>query len=416
MLALWSALVAALKMPASTPRSWRYFDEAAAMVFGGRTLHGLHVGLRLYQFRPGDQFGPLSIVAAQALRLLGGRHVVMLAHVVVLAVGLGILWLVVDAAERSGAERVGTSRGPVLIAGAIFLFAWNHLALDSLHIDDVIALALAACAVNVLVRRCNWWWAALAIGAAAAAKPWAIMFLPLLCALPPGRRIRASALAVVVGLGVWAPFVIADSKTLLAARYTIVNARSSVLRLLRVTNPSTPKWDRLTQLLSTLGIGGLAVVRDRWEGVVLATIAVRLMLDPGVNAYYTPGLVLGALIWDLLRPRWRWPVTTALAALLLELPIMVSIAPTAAAALRLLACIGAIATVFVSRRSKVTEDSLYRIYQLTAGTTAYAELGTVVGAADTPATLRTSAQPGGESGRQSGQFGSADTSRHAKLR
>jgi len=301
-----------------------------------------------------------------------------------LAVGLGVLWLVVDAAKRSATERTAVSRGHLLIAGATFLFAWNLLALNSLHIDDVIALTCAACTVNVMVRRWDWWWAALAIGAAAAAKPWAIMFLPLLCALPAGRRIRAAAVAVVVGLGVWAPFVIADSKTLVAARYTIVNARSSVLRLIGVRNPRTPKWDRLTQLLTTLGIGGLAVVRDRWEGIVLATIAVRLMLDPGVNAYYTPGLVLGALIWDLLRPQWRWPVTTVLAALLLELPIFVSVTPTAAAVLRLLACVGAIATVLASGRTKGRQQRAYRVYQLTAGTVvsggkqdpANAELGT----------------------------------------
>jgi len=354
-LALWSAAVAWVRMPASTPRSWRYFDEAAAFVFGASKLRGLQVGLRLYEVRPGDQFGPLSIVAAEALRVVGGSHVVMLAHVVLLTVGLGVLWLVIDAADRSAAHLVTVSRSGALIAGAVFLFEWNHLALETLHIDDAIALACVAFAVNAIVRRRDWWWAALAIGAATAAKPWAIMFLPLLCAAPPGRRIRAWAIAVVVGVGVWAPFVIADSKTLIAARYTIVNARSSVLRLLGVKNPRTPRWDRLAQLVTTLDVGGLAVIRDRWEGVVLATIAVRLLLDPGVNAYYTTGLVFGALVWDLLRPRWRWPITTVVAAFLLELPAIVSITPTVAGALRLLACVGAITTVFTSGRREVLQ-------------------------------------------------------------
>jgi hypothetical protein len=359
----WSAIGAAVNMPARTPTSWRYFDQAAALVFGAGKLSGLHVGLHLYGFRPGDQFGPLSIIAAEALRVLGGSHVVMLAHVVLLAVGLGVLWLVIDAAEHSVAHVVAVSRRGVLLAGAVFLFEWNHLALDSLHIDDAIALACAALAINVIVRRWDWWYAAAAVGAATAAKPWAIMFLPLLCVIPPGKRIRAWAVAVIVGIGVWAPFVIAESKTLIASRYTIINAQSSVLRLFGVRNPRTPRWDRLTQLVATLGVGGLAVMRGRWEGIVLATIAVRLMLDPGVNAYYTTGLVFGALVWDLLRPRWRWPITTVVAASLLELPTIASITPTGAAALRLLTCLGALAAVFASgpREMTQTTDPIARV-------------------------------------------------------
>jgi hypothetical protein len=350
LLVSWAAILAVISMPASVPVSWGYFDEAAALLFDGRRLHGLHVGLRLFELRPGDQFGPLSIVAAQALRVLGGTHVVLLAHVVLVIVGLGVLWLVVDAADRAAVTGVAVSRRGLLIAGGAFLFEWNHLALDSLHIDDAIALACAAIAVNLIVRRSEWWWSALAIGAATAAKPWAIMFLPLLCALPPGRRIRAWVLAAVVGIGVWAPFVIADPKTLHAARYTIVNAQGSVLRLVGVRSARTPKWDRLSQLVTALGVGGRAFVRDRWEGIVLATVAVRLMLDPGVNAYYTTGLVFGALLWDLLRPRWPWPITTLLAALLLDLPSIVAMTPTESAALRLLACVGAIAAVLGSGR------------------------------------------------------------------
>ena len=355
LLVSWTVVVAVISMPASVPVSWRYFDEAAAFLFDGRRLHGMHVGLRLFELRPGDQFGPLSIVAAQAIRMLGGSHAVLLAHLVVLIVGLGVVWLVVDAAERSAGHGVVVSRPGLLIAGAAFLFEWNHLALDSLHIDDAIALACTAIAVNLIIRRSNWWWAAIAIGAATAAKPWAIMFLPLLCALPPGRRFRAWVLAAVVGIGVWAPFVIADPKTLHAARYTIVNARSSVLRLVGVKNARTPKWDRLTQLFTALGIGGLAFVRRRWEGIVLATVAVRLLLDPGVNAYYTSGLVLGALIWDLLRPRWSLPIATLLAALLLDLPSIVSMTATESAVLRLVACVGAIATVLAPGRHEVVQ-------------------------------------------------------------
>ena len=245
-----------------------------------------------------------------------------------------------------------------MLAAATFLVEWDHLAIDTLHIDDAIALACAALAIDAIARRSAWWWPALAIGAAAAAKPWAILFLPLLVAVTPARRRIAWLLAAFVGLGVWAPFVIADSKTLLAAHYTTINARSSVLRLFGVHDPRTPRWDRLVQLFVGLALGLLTVVRGRWEGVVLVAVAVRIMLDPSVNTYYTTGLVFGALVWDLVRHKWRWPITTIAVALLLELPTLIAIAPTPAAILRLAGCVGAIVTVVASSPRDSARDPL----------------------------------------------------------
>jgi hypothetical protein len=334
-----------VRLPASSPSSWRYFDNAAAFLFGAMRLHGRVVGLRVYHLNPGYQFGPLSIVVAQALREIGGTHVVLVAQLTFLVVGLSTLWLVADAASRVGAGSVILSRGAFLVVGGTFLVEWDHLAIDTLHIDDAIALACTAFAINAIARRSVWWCAALAIGAATAAKPWAIIFLPLLVAVPADRRRIAAMSAAFVGLIVWAPFVIADSNTLLATHYTTLNAPSSVLRLFGVHHPRTPRWDRLAQLFVALALGLVAVTRRRWEGVVLVAVAVRIMLDPSVNAYYTTGLVFGAVVWDFMRDQRRWPSTTITVALLLELPTLVALAPTLAAISRLAACVGAIVTV-----------------------------------------------------------------------
>jgi len=347
-LTAWSALVAVARIPASDPVSWKYFENAAAFLFGATRQHGRVVGLHVYHLNPGYQFGPLSIVVAQALREVSGTYVVIVTQLMLLTVGLLTLWLVADASSRVGNGKALVSRGAFLVAGAIFLVEWDHLAIDTLHVDDAIALACAAFAINAIARRSAWWWPALAIGAAAAAKPWAIIFLPLVVAVPSGRRRLAGMLAALVGLGVWAPFVIADSKTLLAAHYTTINAPSSVLRLFGVHDRRTPRWDRLVQVFAALALGFLAVVRRRWEGIVLVTIALRIMLDPSVNTYYTTGLVFGALVWDLVRPQWRWPLTTIGVTFLLEVPVLTSIPPTVAAALTLLAAVGAMGTVLAA--------------------------------------------------------------------
>ena len=247
------------------------------------------------------------------------------------------------------------SRGGFLFAGGLFLFEWDHLALQSLHIDDVIAIVCVAFAIHAIARRSSWWWAATAIGAATAAKPWAIMFLPLLAAVPYGRRRIASAVAIFLGLAVWAPFVVVDPKTLLAAHYTIPIDAGSVLRLVGVAARRTPRWDRLAQLGAALALGLAAVWRRRWQGVVLVGVAVRIMLDPSARSYYTTGFVFAALVWDLLQPRWRWPLTTFGVAALLDLPPALGATPTVAAIVRLIACVAAIAVVLAIPARSDTE-------------------------------------------------------------
>jgi hypothetical protein len=100
-------------------------------------------------------------------------------------------------------------------------------------------------------------------------------------------------------------------------RFTIPNDRSSALRVLGVMDPRTPWWDRSAQLLLGVAGGAVAVWRRRWPAVLLVAVAARIMLDPGVYAYYTSGALLGTIVVDLVVTRWRFPWATAAAALLL---------------------------------------------------------------------------------------------------
>jgi asparagine N-glycosylation enzyme membrane subunit Stt3 len=105
-------------------------------------------------------------------------------------------------------------------------------------------------------------------------------------------------------------------------RFTIPNNPSSALRVLGVMSPRTPWWDRSAQLALGLAAGCLAVRRGRWQAVVLVAVAARIMLDPGVYAYYTAGAVLGTIVVDLALTKWRFPWVTAITAFLLYLARM----------------------------------------------------------------------------------------------
>ena len=113
----------------------------------------------------------------------------------------------------------------------------------------------------------------------------------------------------------------------------------------------------LSGLLSMLPVGGTAIV---WapvalylllsgaviKGIILIGVACRLLFEPGTNHYYTAGLAVGALVWDVLAGTQRWPLLTIWTVGLFELPIHLHLLTRhEIGLLRVLACLGSIAFV-----------------------------------------------------------------------
>ncbi|MCW2946388.1 MAG: hypothetical protein JWR24_3105 [Actinoallomurus sp.] len=295
----WTVLWTAIRLPRAGG-SWHYFAQGSSVLFG----HGPGQGLHLYAAHPELQIGPISFLVATPFRLLGtwpGRAVAVLLMSVTGPLLLGLLWRLVPPSARRPSR--------LLIAGLVFLPGWAELVTHAGHLDDVLALVAGVAAMHA-VRRGNPLVAGLLVAAAADCKPWAAAFAPLLLALPRRDWWRA-AVAGAVGLAIaWLPFVIYDPQTLAASRFTIPTAASSGLRALGFPDAHTPAWDRPAQLLLGCLLGTVAVVRGRWPAVILLATTARILLDPEVYSYYTAGVLLGAVAYDLIQTRWRWPWLT----------------------------------------------------------------------------------------------------------
>ena len=288
--------------------SWHFFAQGGDLLLGS----GPGAGLQLYAAHPELQIGPLALVAAALLRHLGpasGEDTAVLVMSLTGPLMLAAVWRLLPAAERRRPVRL-------LLAGQLFLPVWAELTTHYAHIDDLLALAFTVAGLHAVARQ-HPVWAGLAIAAAVDAKPWAAAFVAVLLALP--RRQWLTALATFTGGAAvaWLPFLLTDPRTLAVTHFTIPNNQSSALRVLGVMAARTPWWDRSAQLALGVAGGCLAVWRGRWQAVVLVAIAARILLDPGVYAYYTAGALLGTIVVDLVVARWRLPWATAAGAALL---------------------------------------------------------------------------------------------------
>jgi hypothetical protein len=313
--------------------SWVFFVKGSSLLFDGNyNGHNRPGFMHLYQNYPGMQIGPLAFALAQVIRnLVPGQPVgpyqdVVLAQVLMSVIGLATLLVIRRIAVTVRPVLTGTRefRVSFLAGGAVFMVAWTELAVAYGHLDDALALLLGSVAVLTAITA-RPVLTGLAIGLAADAKPWALIFLPvlLLTAGPAWRlgqsltaRLRPPLVAAGCALAViaagWLPFFIADPLTVRALHYTIANMPDSALRALGVTAARTPPWDRQAQILLACLLGVLAVARRRWPAVLLLAAGARIALDPGVHGYYTPGILVGALLWDLVGARRPFPVWTCL--------------------------------------------------------------------------------------------------------
>jgi hypothetical protein len=287
-------------------QDWHFFLAGANAATGGAGLH-------VYADMPWLQFGPLALLVPLIFRDAGPQQGWIVVSGLGMLLGLWTLWALERAAVGHGASRTQVQRG-VLLAGPFFLAAWASPAVSEGHPDDVLALAgvaLAACAV----ARGRSLQAAVFIGLAAAAKPWALLVLPLAVA---GRtkRLRALAVALAVAALPWLPFLLADHATTQVGRFRLRVEAGSTLHYLGVAMGAAPSWPRLLQLAVALTLGILAVVRGRWWLVPVLAFAVRINLDPGSVDYYGAGVVFGALVWDAFVPLRASGLRTVLAWLL----------------------------------------------------------------------------------------------------
>jgi len=299
--------------------AWHFLTQGSALLFDGAPDSGaLPGGLHLYANYPQLQIGPLAFVITQGLRHLGPHQGVFVTEVVLSAAGLYVVHALMQIAVTVRPElgqRPVALHLTVLVGGAVFLFSWVELAATFTHLDDAVALVLAVLAVRAAIAD-RPVLTGLCIGLATDAKPWALVFLPILFVLPVRAWARAAACTLATIAVAWLPFALADHGTVAAMHYTIRNLPGSALRALGVNDPRTPSWDRAAQLVIGWLLATAAVWRGRWPAVILLGVGARIALDPADHGYYTAGLLLGALLWDVLgtrRPVPLWTVTSFIA-------------------------------------------------------------------------------------------------------
>jgi hypothetical protein len=377
-LAGWSAVWWAILAPHGGI-AWKFFVQGTDILFTTHGIPGSHrPGLDLYADYPQLQIGPAAYAVAEVLRQIGPDYGLVAAEIVMTAMGLLVIAMTQRIAVAVRPEltallgpvtRPGQVRLYLLGAGAIFVIGWAELAVAFGHLDDCVALVCVVAGVWVWVvpRAPAGVRAALsgtAIGLAAAAKPWAFVFLPVIAlplapwpeSHPRGQsaggqsaggqsaggqsagagwravwvpRLRATGVAAAcvaaVTLAAWLPFFAADPATTNALHYQIANMPDSALRALGVSMARTPPWDRAMQIVLGCALGLVAVARRRWAALILLGAGARIALDPGVHKYYTPEVLAGALLWELAGQRRLWPGWTVLTFLSLNMaPVLIS--------------------------------------------------------------------------------------------
>jgi hypothetical protein len=300
--------------------AWHFFTIGEGIL---SDLDDPRLGLHVYADDPKLQIGPVAFLVTWLLRLLSPRSGMLTAQLFC----AGAIVLVLAMVQRIAVLGQVASRLVVpldridrrLLAAAFCVVpVWMYAAVFSLHLDDVLAMIFGVAALLCALDR-RPWLTGLFVALAVDSKPWAVPFAAVILLLPGARSWLRSAVAAAIGVAAaWLPFFVADPNTTRALRFTIANTALSALRVLGVQDPRTPSWDRPAQMLIGLALAAIAVRRGRWAAALLVAMSVRLALDPGTNRYYTAGLVVGALVWDVCGSRLRWPAWSLTAFLLLH--------------------------------------------------------------------------------------------------
>lgn len=336
-----------------TVTDWPWFYIGSQLLFGEEVHPDADLGpggLHIYGDHPSLQIGPLALVLARGFRYIGTGRIA--AVLVMTAMAPGLVYLLERTARRvrpPEAERAELLlRVTVFVGGLLFVQVWAQVAAVFTHLDDVLVLSFATvglwCVANGRAGLFG-----VVVGLALASKPWAMMVLPLILVLPARERWKAFFITGSIAAAAWLPFIVADADTIQAMRPQVLLHPASVLRLFGVGLDSNILWVRPAQVIGALLLGALAVRRGRWPGVLAVGIAVRLLLDPGTYSYYTAGLLLAVLAWDLMRSAEPLPTWTIASFWLLEVVTRMKLSATSEAVLRLTLTLALITAVL--RRS-----------------------------------------------------------------
>jgi hypothetical protein len=289
---------------AHTPQDYGdlgYMLAGAHLMFGG---HGTSSGLQMYARAPGFQIGPLSFLLVRLMLIVSPFHPRGA------MVAAGLLTLVPTLAlaerwartERSDPTQVRTIRLALLTGGSVLALGWADMMGGWAHLDDALTLLLIVAAL-VQLRHHHYRTAAVMLGLAVAAKPIALFALPALMMVPSWRgRLRSAGIAVGVGSLAFLPFEIANSSTLAAMAGLRIGVQAgSPLRVFLRVGVAAPRWERPVQMLVAVALCWACVRMRRPEGLLLAAMVARQILDAGDFGYYTAALMLGVLLVELER-------------------------------------------------------------------------------------------------------------------
>lgn len=309
---------------------WSFFAAAGRTLGSSRWAH-------LYVDHKNIQTGPITIAVAWLLDPIGLAAVRLAIMLIGIAVMVMLVW------SSRGLPNI---RWRLTIGGTALALWWPQLSFFG-HLDDALVLLLAMWAV-IVARRAAGPATGVLAGVAIGVKPTGVFLLALTLPRTGLRAARAwvpLAVGVAVGALWWVPFVVGDRGTLDALKPRVVVTTDSVLALLGQAGAEPSAFFRGAQLLALVGLASLAMYRRGPSSVLWVGVSVRLLLDPAAWPYYTPGFVLGALVWEAYEHRHRMPWATLAAAVLLA-PRWLVESDTARAWLRLVACVGAIVVVF----------------------------------------------------------------------
>lgn len=180
------------------------------------------------------------------------------------------------------------------IGGTLLALPWSLYALEG-HADDALVMLGVVVAVAAL-RDKHSAWAILGFLIAIAAKPTAIVFLPLLFT----RSRRDGVIALVCGAAIWTPFILANAVGFVHAGSGIALVQSGSLPafLSSPIGESFPGWIRPAQLLGGVLLCWFVALRKGALAAVAAVVAFRAMLEPGAWPSYSAAVVAGAVLAD----------------------------------------------------------------------------------------------------------------------